>query len=266
MTLELTSVEKAVLEAVFEQRKARELSSIQEIEMFSNPDVFVYDVKRGQFFIDRLKRFQEYEISYAEQLDALRSLTGRGIIQADWVVNNGAPDDPQCTLANGFDWAQNKFSEYEMLSDYYKADLNNIYFVNLSINNIKIIFDKYLREHQAQLSKDYVCLVVTCDNEEYRFPCLHDEKRPYEVISYAMEHFGEKITKEELNEVLKTKGHDPIGDIPFGKVFERNHTIREVLSPFIELKPKYMRVVENVKLTSRQLTLIKEECKSSSKI
>ena len=267
MTSELTSTEKAVLRAILKQRKAREFSDARKMEMLSNPDIFIYDIKEGQLFIDGLKIFQKYEVGYAEQLKVIRDLAKREIIRADWVVNSGTADEPKYVLANNSDWVKNKFYGDEFLSDYYKADMENTYYINLSMNEIKVIFDKYLRKYKARLFIDCACLIVTCDNEKYRLPCLHEDERPYVIISFAMEHLGKKISKEAVNKKLERENEDrdegdrysTIGDkVTFAKVFERNTTIRETLSPFIELKSKYMRIVEEAELSSEQLTLIKE--------
>lgn len=252
------TLEEAVLGAILDQQEKLEPLFVG----LCDPDVFLYSTSAGQKFIDDLNAFEKYEVGDAEQLKTIRNLAMRNIIEADWVIKNSSSNDPKYLLANNTSWAQEAFSINNTFADD-DCDLSNQYYIKMGTNDAKAIYNN-LKRYPAQLSIDFwPHLVVSCDGKQYFFSCPKEGGRPYKIIAYVLrpENRNRPIFKKELNEIegVTIGEKEAIGS----KVFEKNTTIRETLSPFIESVPDFICVHNPAELTSEQFGIIKKRCHHS---
>ena len=96
--------EELILCALLEQRDDSESAVFS-----SDPDIFRYNTKKGQIFLNKAKASRKYGISHAKQLDIIRELAKRGLFEADWIVKDESSG--KFKLKNNAKWAQQLFDE-----------------------------------------------------------------------------------------------------------------------------------------------------------
>lgn len=241
---EFSQKEKAVLLSIIEQSKRY-------------PDEpFAYDVKEGQLFFNDMG----IAIDRIEHLEIIRNLTSNGVIDADWLIPPEEtlcnPELTICSFANNREWAQKQFASNLLVP--YTEKYDDYCFVNIHPSEARTIKSAMTPACTANIAPatDPLALTIHCSSkkidEDYIIHTLKDGGRPYKIISYALHYPNKTITREELDQNLS------IGqDANIAKIFERNQTIKEVLSPLITLRASFIRINQNVELTWSQYKAIK---------
>lgn len=256
---ELDKMERAVFLAIVKQSKLY-------------PDEpFAYDVKAGQIYIINTLNVS---IDRSEHMEIIRKLAEEDIIDADWLVPDEALSDSGitiCDFARHRDWAEEHFISEQIVSGGQKYD--DYCFISIHPSKIEAIKDTFEIACVANIFPAYdpLSLEVHCKTGEgcevLIVPVFDDEKRPYKIVHYALNESrkrpGEEIGRGELSEKIRDDNGDelikPDANIP--KIFSNNSTIKEILSPLIELGSDYILIKQDVKLSSLRYEAIKAKAK-----
>ena len=245
----LTLEEKAVFDAIVAQRKSGKVIG----------DIFQYDLIEGQQYLHDKNTSIKYAIDHGQQWNIIIRLAKDGIIKIDimnvykggkiaWVFNT--------------DWAR-KYVQMSMSDeDCYKKYGCRV-FINISLMDIKVIYETCCPAYKATLSvdkTDSLTLIVNCAGYNCHFKAFDNNGRPYQVFMYAYKRPGKLIKSDVLSKEVNGVAED---EYMASGIFLKNTTIKEVLSDFVYLKePHGIRVDKEAELTVERFKMIKTAAKS----
>ena len=245
----LTAKELAVFDAIVDQYTESETVT----------DIFIYDLKTGQRFLN--KNNIDLEISIGEQWNILTQLAKEKFIKLDLMneYGNNGEGDKIIKWVFGTDWAREFVQMSSAIEECYKKYGSKI-FINLSVKDIGYIRRTFQPAYKTKLIPNYDHLkldVICSDGYTYTLKAFNQSStRPYTVFYHIYsKHPDSYIDNETLSEELENIAKDEY--IP--KIYEKNDTIKETLSSHIELKPESMRINVIAQQSVAQLERIKEE-------
>ena len=254
---------------VFNQKEKAVFWAIAEQSKRVPDEPFIYNVKEGQLFVAG----KGVTLDRSEHLGILRKFEEDNVIDADWLVlpemETSCPTNAICDFALNKDWSK-KF--IMVLAAATSDDYADFFFINIHPSEIKTTIDTFTTVCTANIvsAPDPLALIVRCsqkdaNDEDYVIHTFKDGGRPHQTVAYALGNPGRPIFRQELNEKVRgSKGEELIKpEANIAKIFERNSTIKNELSPLIELNAAYVLVKQNVKLTKTQLEAIMAKARSN---
>ena len=255
----LSPEEVAVFDVIVELRK----SNINAANV-DGGNVFKYREDQAQLLLNRNGASVKYGIGNEKQHEIVKGLAESGVINADWTIPAA---DGDLALAHDSEWAKGL-----LLSDraaYLGEPCPECIYINIGFDEIKAVNDEYIQKYTSILTfnESKMRFEVKSDNgKKYAIKRITRGSLPYEVLRVAVQHAGDIISREDINNGLYNGG--PYNKtIYVGKksiatqVFDDGSIARNELFPFIDkLTNESVRVSSGgeAELTQAQLDAIEQ--------
>ena len=249
------------------------LDAIIAVRLNNENDIFEYDCKEVQSYLNQIAVPKGLIITLDAQRDIVMDLSKKRILSIDQIVDNRYDNmfhlniDPYCvdvlhsrpdfSWANQTDWAYEKLQENGRISigDAY-AKYGDKIFIKMTSEDIENINYNCRASHEVQLAFDrknpHLCIKI----EDGNWKCisrLDAKQSPYLILKYAFLHPGKQITRSELSEKkIVTESRSLIS-----QVFSDNNSVKALIPLMLEIDSDSIIFRRNVKTTLREVNRLK---------
>ncbi len=246
----------------------RELSNNEQIIFNSliaqgnmRDEPFIYDASVGHDYISK----KEAYIDRDELIATIKRFSDDKLLYADWFTDSGIIDAPiSSSEKTAYDASWSKWLLFEMsgLSLFPPKKYEDYFFIHIPPKQIKLLKEAIDFSYNAKISpdNDFLSLIVSITHEDkdhkYRIRALKDGYTPAKVIEYALKNIDREVDIAELAKKLNLSKKKNIK-----KIFERNKTITDTLSPIIVLKPNSILIKKEVTISKLQYNKITKDSK-----
>ena len=242
-------------------------------------DVLVYSELKTQKELHKKGIWAKNKIDPFKQFTIINNLAEDGIIDANYLVNVSfintyrslfAPERPQIESEFEHVWMRQTdwtFSHVQCNGKYTTDDIYEKYgsslFINMSIDDINAIEDKYKASHAvyARINPDRLSIDIRFDKEKkwHVAATFKDDKAQFLIARYALsKRAGDYVDRAEIYKKLDI---DVRKKSLVSQVYGDNPRMKKLIPILIELDSDEILIRKSKKITLSQMNELKKELK-----